>query len=59
MEVSDLSVSRKEFVIRTRRSRYEDVYVSRRYGDFKTLATEVTNPTFLKFGTAFSNCDHH
>ncbi|KAJ3560244.1 hypothetical protein NP233_g10967 [Leucocoprinus birnbaumii] len=31
-----------EFVIRTRRSRYEDVYVSRRYGDFRTLATELT-----------------
>ncbi|KAF9453006.1 hypothetical protein P691DRAFT_659540 [Macrolepiota fuliginosa MF-IS2] len=30
-----------EFVIRTRRSRYEDVYVCRRYGDFRTLATEL------------------
>lgn len=56
--MSDLVVSRKEFVIRTRRSRYEDVYVSRRYGDFRTLATEVTGSTFLKSGTAFSNCDH-
>ena len=57
--MSDLVVSRKEFVIRTRRSRYEDVYVSRRYGDFRTLATEVTSSTFLKSETAFSNCDHH
>ena len=56
--MSDLVVSRKEFVIRTRRSRYEDVYVSRRYGDFRTLANEVTGSTFLKSGTAFSNCDH-
>lgn len=39
MKVSDFL---QEFVIRTRRSRYEDVYVSRRYGDFRTLATEVT-----------------
>ncbi|KAF5363538.1 hypothetical protein D9756_000365 [Leucocoprinus leucothites] len=31
-----------EFVIRTRRARFEDVYVSRRYGDFRTLATELT-----------------
>lgn len=31
----------QEFIIRTRRSRYPDVFVSRRYGDFKTLATEV------------------
>ncbi|KAJ3508861.1 hypothetical protein NLJ89_g5523 [Agrocybe chaxingu] len=30
-----------EFIIRTRRSRYPDVYVSRRYGDFRTLATEL------------------
>lgn len=59
VKVSYLVVSRKEFVIRTRRSRYEDVYVSRRYGDFRTLATEVTDSTFLKSGTAFSNCDYH
>ncbi|KAF8812463.1 hypothetical protein BYT27DRAFT_7182909 [Phlegmacium glaucopus] len=30
-----------EFIIRTRRSRYPDVFVSRRYGDFKTLASEL------------------
>lgn len=33
--------SGQEFIIRTRRSRYPDVYVSRRYGDFRTLANEV------------------
>ncbi|THH06358.1 hypothetical protein EW146_g9633, partial [Bondarzewia mesenterica] len=31
----------EEFIIRTRRSRYQDVYVSRRYGDFKTLFEEL------------------
>ncbi|CAA7259770.1 unnamed protein product [Cyclocybe aegerita] len=31
-----------EFIIRTRRSRYPDVYVSRRYGDFRTLAAELS-----------------
>ncbi|TFK75886.1 hypothetical protein BDN72DRAFT_831324 [Pluteus cervinus] len=31
----------EEFIIRTRRSRYPDVYVSRRYGDFRTLANEL------------------
>ncbi|KAF7775910.1 hypothetical protein Agabi119p4_4303 [Agaricus bisporus var. burnettii] len=31
-----------EFIIRTRQSHYEDVYVARRYGDFRTLATELT-----------------
>ncbi|KAI0320820.1 hypothetical protein OF83DRAFT_1168999 [Amylostereum chailletii] len=31
----------REFIIRLRRSRQEDVYVSRRYGDFKTLADEL------------------
>lgn len=31
----------KEFIIRTRRARYPDIFVSRRYGDFKTLADEV------------------
>jgi len=34
----------QEFIIRTRRARYPDVFVSRRYGDFKTLAAEVTCP---------------
>ncbi|ETW83931.1 hypothetical protein HETIRDRAFT_235512, partial [Heterobasidion irregulare TC 32-1] len=31
----------EEFIIRTRRSRAHDVYVSRRYGDFRTLADEL------------------
>ncbi|KAI0053525.1 hypothetical protein FA95DRAFT_447304 [Auriscalpium vulgare] len=31
----------EEFIIRTRRSRYADVCVSRRYGDFKTLYNEL------------------
>lgn len=31
----------EEFIIRLRRSRQQDVYVSRRYGDFKTLSDEV------------------
>jgi hypothetical protein len=31
----------EEFIIRTRRSGFKDVHVSRRYGDFKTLADEV------------------
>ncbi|KAF9009065.1 hypothetical protein BDQ17DRAFT_1539434 [Cyathus striatus] len=31
----------EEFIVRTRRSRYPDIYVSRRYGDFKTLAHEL------------------
>ena len=30
-----------EFIIRTRRARMTDVFVARRYGDFKTLADEV------------------
>ena len=30
-----------EFIIRTRRARMPDVFVARRYGDFKTLADEV------------------
>lgn len=35
------SRAHEEFIIRTRRSHYEDVFVSRRYGDFKTLAEEL------------------
>ncbi|KAF6762614.1 hypothetical protein DFP72DRAFT_802386 [Ephemerocybe angulata] len=35
------SRAHEEFIIRTKRSRYHDVYVSRRYGDFKTLANEL------------------
>ncbi|PPQ77762.1 hypothetical protein CVT25_011197 [Psilocybe cyanescens] len=35
------SRAHEEFIIRTRRSRYPDVYVSRRYGDFRTLAAEL------------------
>ncbi|KAI0068870.1 hypothetical protein BV25DRAFT_54101 [Artomyces pyxidatus] len=31
----------EEFIVRTRRSRYSDVFVSRRYGDFKTLYAEL------------------
>ncbi|KAF9462670.1 hypothetical protein BDZ94DRAFT_1260957 [Collybia nuda] len=30
-----------EFIVRTRRSHFSDVFVSRRYGDFKTLAVEL------------------
>lgn len=36
------SKAHEEFIIRTRRSHHEDRYVSRRYGDFKTLANEVS-----------------
>ncbi|KIM46162.1 hypothetical protein M413DRAFT_64985 [Hebeloma cylindrosporum] len=36
------SRAHEEFIIRTKRSRYPDVYVSRRYGDFKTLASELS-----------------
>ena len=32
----------QEFIIRTRRGNMADVFVSRRYGDFKTLADEVS-----------------
>ncbi|KAF9057556.1 hypothetical protein BJ165DRAFT_1520926 [Panaeolus papilionaceus] len=35
------SRAHEEFLIRTRRSRYPDVVVSRRYGDFRTLAAEL------------------
>lgn len=31
----------QEFIVRTRRGHQPDVYVSRRYGDFKTLAAEL------------------
>ncbi|KAF5388233.1 hypothetical protein D9615_000431 [Tricholomella constricta] len=31
----------EEFIVRTRRSNYPDVFVSRRYGDFRTLANEL------------------
>ncbi|KAF9821175.1 hypothetical protein IEO21_00783 [Rhodonia placenta] len=31
----------EEFIVRTRRGHQPDVYVSRRYGDFKTLAAEL------------------
>lgn len=34
-------VMSQEFIIRTRRSRQSDVFVARRYGDFKTLAAEL------------------
>lgn len=33
--------SHEEFVIRTRRTGFEDILVSRRYGDFRTLADEL------------------
>ncbi|KAF8165323.1 hypothetical protein B0H34DRAFT_793725 [Crassisporium funariophilum] len=36
------SRAHEEFIVRTRRSRYPDVFVSRRYGDFRTLAAELT-----------------
>jgi capsular polysaccharide biosynthesis protein len=32
----------QEFIIRTQRSGVNDVYVSRRYGDFRRLAEEVS-----------------
>ncbi|KZO98012.1 hypothetical protein CALVIDRAFT_535609 [Calocera viscosa TUFC12733] len=35
------SRAHEEFVIRTRRSNFADIYVSRRYGDFRTLADEL------------------
>ncbi|GBE79553.1 hypothetical protein SCP_0207530 [Sparassis crispa] len=31
----------EEFIVRTRRARHPDVFVSRRYGDFRTLADEL------------------
>ncbi|KAF8195865.1 hypothetical protein K438DRAFT_1826650 [Mycena galopus ATCC 62051] len=31
----------EEFIVRTRRSNFPDVYVSRRYGDFRALALEL------------------
>lgn len=31
----------EEFIVRTRRANMQDVFVSRRYGDFKTLSQEV------------------
>ena len=34
--------SLQEFIVRTRRSHFKDVYVSRRYGDFRTLYNEVS-----------------
>ncbi|EFI27707.1 PX domain-containing protein [Coprinopsis cinerea okayama7 len=35
------SKAHEEFIIRTRRAGYHDTYVSRRYGDFRTLANEL------------------
>ncbi|KZT62904.1 hypothetical protein CALCODRAFT_513796 [Calocera cornea HHB12733] len=35
------SRAHEEFVIRTRRTGFSDIYVSRRYGDFRTLADEL------------------
>ncbi|KAH9965746.1 hypothetical protein BC827DRAFT_1126019 [Russula dissimulans] len=35
------SKAHEEFIIRTRRSHYKDVCVSRRYGDFRTLYNEL------------------
>jgi hypothetical protein len=32
----------QEFIVRTRRSHFPDVFVARRYGDFRTLANEVS-----------------
>ncbi|KAF8076412.1 hypothetical protein FPV67DRAFT_1407785 [Lyophyllum atratum] len=31
----------EEFIVRTRRSNFPDIFVSRRYGDFRTLADEL------------------
>ncbi|KAF8897555.1 hypothetical protein BD779DRAFT_1491491 [Infundibulicybe gibba] len=35
------SRAHEEFIVRTRRSHFPDIFVSRRYGDFKTLASEL------------------
>ncbi|EJU06240.1 hypothetical protein DACRYDRAFT_92330 [Dacryopinax primogenitus] len=35
------SRAHEEFVVRTRRSDFPDIFVSRRYGDFRTLAEEL------------------
>ncbi|KAH8105826.1 hypothetical protein BXZ70DRAFT_886429 [Cristinia sonorae] len=35
------SKAHEEFIVRTRRSKMQDVFVSRRYGDFRTLADEL------------------
>ncbi|GLB33834.1 putative PX-associated protein [Lyophyllum shimeji] len=35
------SRAHEEFIIRTRRSNFPDIFVSRRYGDFRTLASEL------------------
>ncbi|TCD69697.1 hypothetical protein EIP91_006714 [Steccherinum ochraceum] len=35
------SKAHEEFIVRTRRSHFQDVFVSRRYGDFKTLSDEL------------------
>jgi hypothetical protein len=37
----------EEFVIRARREGFQDILVSRRYGDFKTLAEEVSLSTIV------------
>ena len=37
----------EEFIIRTRREGFQDILVSRRYGDFKTLAEEVSLSTII------------
>ncbi|KAF5389109.1 hypothetical protein D9757_004908 [Collybiopsis confluens] len=37
------SRAHEEFIIRTRRSNHPDWFVSRRYGDFRTLANELRN----------------
>jgi len=44
---SFVNINLQEFIIRTRRSHHPDVFVSRRYGDFKTLADEVSPPFYL------------
>lgn len=43
------SKAHEEFIIRTRRRNHPDVFVSRRYGDFRTLADELrkAHPTEL------------
>jgi hypothetical protein len=55
----------QEFIVRTRRSNFPDVFVSRRYGDFRALALEVrgafssvSNAGFLTRGLAPKGSPH-
>lgn len=42
----------KEFIIRTQRTGVPDVFVSRRYGDFRRLAEEVSCNSLLADGSS-------